>query len=253
MIVINSYKGASAVAKYCRKKSSFGNHWHLRWKRVCASTEIDLSNWLCEKPILLDKPRAFIAGRQTHGKGQRGRLWHSPEGGVWLSAAIPYLGEKQSVGSFGLAVSLALAERLESRQIPVHIKWPNDLFVLGRKLAGFLPKLVFRGSSLKLARVGIGLNVSNKVPMGGISIAEILGIRNCCPEDWAAEVLLSLDRAIELFKKEEPFYLEAEKRLWAKSFLDKNSGEIYEIEGLDKNGALRLKIGDKKLIWTRYD
>ena len=245
-------KRSGSIANYWQEKSSSQTPWQLCWKPVCASTEIDLSRWLLEKPFNGINPRAFISDRQIYGKGQRGRYWQSPNGGVWLSAALPCLGEKQSVGLFGLAVALAMAERLESRKIPVKIKWPNDLLVFGRKLAGLLPSLVYRGKSMRLARVGIGLNVANKVPTNGISLAQILDPQRCCPMTWAGEVLLALERAIDFFDQEEFFYLEAQKRLWAKEFIDPCSREVYEIEGLDLSGALKLRKGKKEILWKRW-
>ena len=254
MLINKERKRSALIANYWQEKSSTGIAWQLCWKPVCSSTESYLSRWLFEKPFTEDNqhPRAFIAGRQTHGKGQRGRVWLSPKGGVWISAALPFLGHKQSTGLFGLAVAFAMAERLESKKIPVQIKWPNDLLVFGKKLAGFLPGLIHRGQSLKLARVGIGLNVNNKVPDNGISLSKLLEPNQCHPCEWAGEVLLALDRAMELFEKEEFFYLEAQKRLWSKEVVDPNSGDIWEIEGLDKSGALKLKKDNEKMILTRW-
>ena len=61
-------------------------------------------------------------------------------------------------------MALALVERIERIGVNVNIKWPNDLLVDGQKLAGILPRLFFRGGTLRLLRVGVGLNVFNNVP-----------------------------------------------------------------------------------------
>ena len=161
MLRIDPCKGAGIVAHSWRNRSRGGMPWHLRWKPVCASTESVLSDWLRDKPFLENQPRAFIAARQTHGRGQRGKVWHSPEGGVWISAAIPWSKQNNSACLMGLAVAVALAERLENCSVPVKIKWPNDLLVEGRKLAGLLPSLIHRGGKIRLARIGLGLNVRN--------------------------------------------------------------------------------------------
>tara|TARA_Y100001968_G_scaffold42730_7_gene32834 strand:+ start:5001 stop:5762 length:762 start_codon:yes stop_codon:yes gene_type:complete len=243
---------SAIIANYWQRNSSGGIPWQLYWKPVCASTEIDLSRWLSEKPLKGINPRAFISDRQVYGKGQRGRLWQSPKGGVWISAALPCNGYTNSVGLLGLAVAFTLAERLESKRISVQIKWPNDLLVSGKKLAGILPSLIYRGHSLKLARVGIGMNIVNKVPKDGISLATILGHSSCCTSDWAGEILLALDRVMNLFEQEELFYLEAQKRLWSKEVIDSTSGEVWEVEGLDINGGLKLQKDGKKKVWTRW-
>lgn len=254
MLINRERKRSALIANYWQENSSHGIPWHIYSRPVCSSTETDLSRWLYERPFIGNSlhPRAFIADRQTNGKGQRGRIWQSPQGGVWISAALPYLGKNQSVGLFGLAVAFAMTERLERRKIPVQIKWPNDLLVSGKKLAGFLPSLIFRGQSLKLARIGIGLNVSNKVPLNGISLAKILEPNQCHVYKWAGEVLLAIDRAMDLFEQEESFHLEAEKRLWSKEVVDPSSGDIWEIDGLDITGALKLKNNNKQMVWTRW-
>jgi BirA family biotin operon repressor/biotin-[acetyl-CoA-carboxylase] ligase len=58
----------------------------LRVLPVCASTELELERWLTAGAV---PPLALLARQQRHGHGQRGRVWHSPPGGVWLSAALP--------------------------------------------------------------------------------------------------------------------------------------------------------------------
>ena len=147
--------------------------WNLRWLPVCSSTETCLAEWLQDAPDLV-RPRAVVAGRQRRGIGQRGRPWQSPTGGVWLSAAMPWPGQSATAaGLLGLAVALELANRLERPGVPVRIKWPNDLLVDGRKLAGLLPRLVHRGNRLRMVRCGVGLNVCNNVPAGGIALVHV--------------------------------------------------------------------------------
>ena len=75
------------------------------------------------------------------------------------------------------------------------IKWPNDLIVGSRKLAGVLPKLVFRGHQVRLARIGVGLNVRNPVPRGGIALRELLPPGRCRLRFWQLNALLALERA----------------------------------------------------------
>ena len=251
MRIVESYSGGAAVAHLLRTHSQFRRPWQLRWKPVCASTENDLSDWLIEKPFNEELPRALIAARQTHGIGQRGRTWHAPLGGVWISAAIPLFGQK-SAGLLGLAVAVAMAQRLERSSVSVQIKWPNDLMVGNRKLAGFLPRIVYRGETLRFGRIGLGLNVRNNIPMGGTSLAEILRPINCRPFLWASEVLIVLDRVAEMIADADSLIIEAEGLLWAKEVKDPKTGEIFEIEGLTKDGALKLRQGSYKTVWNRW-
>ncbi|WP_320664062.1 biotin--[acetyl-CoA-carboxylase] ligase [Prochlorococcus sp. MIT 1223] len=251
--MINQERISSAtIAKSLQKKSTLSNQWQLRYTPVCGSTERKLSEWLEEKPLSNNQSRAFLASRQISGVGQRGRFWESPRGGIWLSAAIPCLGRKQSPSLFGLAVAFALSQRLELKKIKTQIKWPNDLLFFGKKLAGFLPSLIYRGEYFRFARVGVGLNVLNRTPVNGTSISEIMGSKYLSIPDWSTEVLLSIELAKNLFDEDDLFYLEAEKLLWAKTVVDPKSGKEWEIDGLDNTGGLRLKLGNKKIVWNRF-
>jgi BirA family biotin operon repressor/biotin-[acetyl-CoA-carboxylase] ligase len=97
----------------------------------------------------------------------RGRNWYSPEGGLWFSvvlrpASAPYaaLGGTDILSVYQLlplAAGVAVCEALSELDLETHVKWPNDLLVHGKKLAGILAELeeetVFLG-------VGLNLNIS---------------------------------------------------------------------------------------------
>ncbi len=240
---VDSFRGSAAVARFRRGISSEARPWQLRWKPVCASTELVLSGWLRERPLQANQTRAVLAARQSYGVGQMGKNWSAPQGGVWISAAMPWNGGKAFPGVLGLAVAVALSERLESFGVPVLIKWPNDLIVRGKKIAGLLPRLVHRGDRVLLARVGIGLNVCNRVPLEGIALTEVLRPGQCDPASWAAEVLFALDRTMDLVQKADLVCKEAERRIWADNFIDPDTGQVWDIDGLDIDGALLLRRG----------
>ena len=226
--------------------------WNLRWLPVCSSTEISLAEWLQDAPDLL-RPRAVVAGRQRRGIGQRGRPWQSPTGGVWLSAAMPWPGQSvTAAGLLGLAVALELANRLERQGVPVQIKWPNDLLVEGRKLAGVLPRLVHRGSQLRLVRCGIGLNVMNTVPTGAIALRELLPRSDASVEIWVGELLLSLERSLQLLAGSSAWLQLVEDRLWSDQVSSSDNGPSWTIEGLSPRGGLLLRRGQQRTEWIRW-
>ena len=249
---IKSFKGASSIARYLRAYDRKPALWKLRWKPVCSSTEKDLSEWISKKPILENEFRAFFSARQVHGTGQRGKKWHSPIGGVWISAAVPYSCEIKSPELLGISLSVSLSKRLEHYDIPVKIKWPNDLIVDNRKLVGFLPKLISRGNSIRYFRMGIGLNVFNKVPLEGISIREIIRLSSTGLDFWSAEVLLALEDSIELLSSPNALLDDATQRLWAENLSLENSNSIWRIEGLSPDGGLKLRKGSKYKILRRW-
>ena len=226
--------------------------WWLRRTGVCTSTETELSQWLRQQPWCGVHPRAVLTDHQTRGLGQYGRRWMAPVGGVWLSAALPWAQQDCSTGLFGLTVALSLAEQIESSGLRVFIKWPNDLIVESRKLAGVLPSLIFRGRRVRLARVGVGLNVNNPVPDGAVSLRELLSPGRCRLRVWQGAVLLALDRACELASEPSRVVQRAEQRLWAESVADPGTGEAWRIRGIGMDGQLLLERGTRRVSWTRW-
>ncbi len=246
-----SWNGAAPINFFVKSKGWLKKSWQLRWTPVCGSTELELSRWLKSHPLKRNNVRAFIAGRQSHGKGQRGRVWHSPNGGVWLSSAVHYDPSIKSAALLGLAVAVALAHRLESSCIPVKIKWPNDLLVQDRKIAGFLSRVIYRGQEPILISLGIGLNVFNNVPIEGVSISGVLGNKKISLVEWTSEVLLSIENALLLMNTPESLCREAERLLWTRKIKKPESKEIWDIEGIDINGQLKVSRNGKKENWTR--
>lgn len=254
-------RGAGTIAAALRQGASPvapALPWRLRWRSVTASTELELDRWLAsgDRP-----PLAVIARRQTHGHGQQGRLWQSPPGGLWLSAALPWPTDtatatatvRASAAAPTLAVAVGLALQLERLGLPVQIKWPNDLLVHGRKLAGTLPRLRWRGDRLLGCRVGVGLNGCNRVPAGAIALAEALRRPHhpqARPDRLAALVLRGLEWAAAAAHQGELVRRQAEQRLW-RDPAHGYQGRIWQVVGLQVDGALCLRAGETVVIRRR--
>lgn len=105
-----------------------------------------------------------IADCQTAGQGRSGRHWFSPPGlGLYVSQIIrPKVPSELAFGAHMVA-SLATVQAADSLrpQSVVGLKWPNDIVVEGRKLAGVLADVGFRAGLLDWCVVGIGLNVNH--------------------------------------------------------------------------------------------
>lgn len=98
---------------------------------------------------------------QSGGKGQRGKAWQSDAGEnllctVLLKESIP--ASEQYLVS--MAVALALTDTLDGFGIDASIKWPNDVLVGGKKIAGILIENHVNGSTIEHSIVGVGLNVN---------------------------------------------------------------------------------------------
>ena len=244
------YRGVGLISKYHKSDHSSKRSWQLMLKPICASTEIELTKWIEEKPVKNNQPKAIFASCQRFGQGQSGRIWHAPKGGVWVSAAMKRKGScEYNSQLYGLAVALALVERIERIGVKVKIKWPNDLVVDGQKLAGILPRLFFRGGKLRLLRVGVGLNVFNNVPKEGISLKQIVGDKNMNINFWSSEVLVAIERSLDFLDDQEFICNQIEQRLCSKKYLDKETGFQWDIKGIDAIGRLILmKEGEKRLL-----
>jgi BirA family biotin operon repressor/biotin-[acetyl-CoA-carboxylase] ligase len=108
---------------------------------------------------------AFVAARQAAGRGSRGRLWASERGGLWCSM-VARPSRADAFAALSLRVGLAVAEVLESLlpALPaIQLKWPNDLLVEGRKLAGILCEASWSGPECRWVVVGLGINVRNRL------------------------------------------------------------------------------------------
>ncbi len=246
------FKGIGGIYRYYKLNNSPRSAWRLRFVPVCASTEIELTNWIAEKPVKKNQPKAIFASCQKFGQGQIGRNWYSPKGGIWVSAAIKRQGNyEENSELYGLAVALALVERIERIGVNVKIKWPNDLWFGGKKLAGILPRLFFRGRELRLLRVGVGLNVLNNVPAEGISLKQIIGYQKMNINFWSSEVLLALERSLDFLDNKKWLCSQVEKKLWSSKYFDKETGYQWDIKGIDSTGRLILfKEGKKILLST---
>jgi BirA family biotin operon repressor/biotin-[acetyl-CoA-carboxylase] ligase len=104
---------------------------------------------------------AVVAERQTQGRGRLGRTWESPPGvGLWASVVLRPAVPAAAAPAMTLGGGVATAEAIEAEAgIPVALKWPNDVLVDGRKVAGILTELRTRDEAVAHLVVGIGINV----------------------------------------------------------------------------------------------
>jgi BirA family biotin operon repressor/biotin-[acetyl-CoA-carboxylase] ligase len=103
-----------------------------------------------------------IADEQTAGRGRQGRSWTSARGaGIWLTL-VERPEDPLALEVMSLRCGLYAAEALEAlAEAPIGVKWPNDLYVRGRKLAGVLIETRWRGTAPEWVSIGFGLNVAH--------------------------------------------------------------------------------------------
>ena len=120
---------------------------------------IDLS-----QNISLLEGTVVIAKEQTAGKGQRNNHWSS-EADKSLSISIllkPKLDVSQQF-LFNKFIALSLCQALNDYSLTTKIKWPNDILINKKKVAGILVENSIRGSKIEKSVVGIGVNINNNI------------------------------------------------------------------------------------------
>lgn len=111
----------------------------------------------------VDQPFVVMAERQSAGRGRRGRTWQSPLGSnLYLSLGMPFPFGGSGLEGLSLVVGLAVASALDRLALPerVGLKWPNDLWIGGRKVGGILIELAGDLDAASVAIIGIGLNLT---------------------------------------------------------------------------------------------
>jgi BirA family biotin operon repressor/biotin-[acetyl-CoA-carboxylase] ligase len=107
-----------------------------------------------------------VADQQTRGRGRSGSRWHSASGtGLWLTL-IERPADSTGVNVLSIRVGIRAARALDRFAAePIRLKWPNDLYVGGRKLAGILVEARWRDVHLEWIAIGIGINIAPPADM----------------------------------------------------------------------------------------
>lgn len=145
----------SLKSKIIGSKPELIYHYHQ-----VESTNTSLKN-LADK----DAPEGTIVvtEEQIGGKGRLGRSWSSPAGkGIWLSLLLRPPLSPQDTPLFTLLAATAVVKSIKKilPDLPVGIKWPNDLLINNRKVCGILTELKAEAEILHYLVIGIGINVN---------------------------------------------------------------------------------------------
>jgi len=119
-----------------------------------------------------------IAENQTTGRGRMDRKWFSSKGGLWFTLILKPQIPPSLAYIYNFAASLSLSKSLRKLfDLDIFVKWPNDLLLNGKKLAGLLSEMATRGDMIEYINIGIGLNINNmpqKYEPKAISLKDVL-------------------------------------------------------------------------------
>jgi BirA family biotin operon repressor/biotin-[acetyl-CoA-carboxylase] ligase len=181
-----------------------------------------------------------VADEQRAGRGTHGRRWTSPPGmGLWLTL-VERPDDALALEVLSLRCGLYAAEALAPlASAPIAVKWPNDLYVRGRKLAGVLIETRWRGTSPEWVSIGFGLNVAPPPIDGAIGLA---------PETTRRDALVLLVPALRRAALATGHLTDDELTRWAAR--DVARGRVIEspsagtVAGISARGELLVRGSD---------
>lgn len=198
--------------------------------------------------------RAWLAERQSAGRGRRGRAWASPLAAhIYLSLSRRFEGGIAALQGLSLAVGAAAAGALRGLGYDgVGLKWPNDLLAEGRKLGGILVEVRGDATGPLHVVVGLGINVAMPAPVAAAidqPWCDLAGLEGPAPSRMALCVAL-LDALLPLMAGYERAGFAPWREAWSR--LDVLAGRRVRVEeggrwiegiaeGLAPDGALRLR------------
>ncbi len=202
----------------------------------------------------------FCAEHQQSGKGRRGRQWHAVLGGsLTFSVLWRFENGLQSLAGLSLAAGLAIARAVNRHsRYPARLKWPNDVLVDYRKLAGILVEVQGDLNGAAVAVVGVGLNCRlraaqrDAVDQALVDLAE-MGVtvgRNQLLADCLQELHLALTRFRQhgfAALREDWMALDAYAGKAVALLLPDARGVRGVAAGVDESGALLLRDQGLKL------
>ncbi len=191
---------------------------------------------------------------QRKGRGRKGRYWHSPKGGLWFSVLFKSKYHVTDPNIYTKIASLSIQLSLERLRIKNSIiKWPNDIYVKGKKLAGVLTESIL-SSNYRTFVVGIGVNVRNEVPdelkEKAVSMKDLVGD----PPDISKVLNLILGKMWKLYNKlGKKTGIAVINKMWKKRLYPKEGQKIIFIHrGVEKTGEV-IKVDQNNLIVKTAD
>lgn len=244
----------------------------LEWQGACSVETVAVTRSTNEDLVLRSRrhqPATCIlrcAGFQTHGRGRQARVWRAAPGDALLfSAALPLSAIPASLPAVTLACGVALAECLSDAGVIAQLKWPNDVRVDRRKLAGILTELVVDRSARYTLVIGVGMNLRleaaarRAIEQPAIALDQLCATLERSREQWIGRLGSALMAATTQFVRDgfEPFCDRFNQLLEARGELvdvvdgrQHTSGRVVGVDDagrlvLDSDGVTRtLSVGD---------
>ena len=146
-----------------------------------------------------------IAEKQTDGKGRLDRKWISPKGGIWFSIILHPQFDISVITLFPIASALALSNAIEKTlDIKSELKWPNDITVSGKKVAGMLVDASLESNKIENMVLGVGINFN-------VDVKQIEKMLKDTPNFYGVASLVEQNKTIKPVLLVQTFLNELEK------------------------------------------
>lgn len=195
----------------------------------------------------------LVALHQDAGKGRQGRNWVSVEGNFYGSTIVELRSGDPPAQSLSLAAGLVLIEAIDvaAPGQALMLKWPNDVLLLGKKLAGIL----LERSGDRVA-AGFGTNLASAPQLAGKECASLNG--KILPQAFAPLLASNFGRLLGLWRQSEPAllaqaWLTRAHPVGTRLTVHASAGETTSgrFDGIEPDGALRLRRDDGSLEVVR--
>ncbi|MCH1430651.1 MAG: biotin--[acetyl-CoA-carboxylase] ligase, partial [Chlamydiales bacterium] len=113
-----------------------------------------------------DKSKAYVihTDKQTKGRGQFKRSWNSPVGNLYFSYTLFVPKLPKQLHLLGIASATILSQVINKEGFNINIKWPNDLFISGKKCGGILSETASCDDNFHYIIIGVGININAAIP-----------------------------------------------------------------------------------------
>lgn len=230
---------------------------YLKWLQkynLLAFEEIDSTNDEAKRLVqsgAFDK-LVIWSKVQSEGRGRYGRSWNSIEGNLFLSILTPVNCSLQKATQLSFVMAVAVADVIESLAIKnkldldIQLKWPNDVLVNGKKVAGILMEAIPEAVD-DWVILGLGLNIEHKPDIENTTSLHEIGIKTSVGEalgmvmnqfDYYHDMWVIYD-----FPNIRKIWLKKAYKLGQVVTINDIKNRISGVfEGLDKEGAIKIKL-----------
>jgi BirA family biotin operon repressor/biotin-[acetyl-CoA-carboxylase] ligase len=194
-----------------------------------------------------------LANEQTQGRGQLNSVWESNSGKNLLCTIVlsPFFLPITQQIYLNMALCLAMFDTVSTFASGTSIKWPNDIYINKKKVAGLLLENTIQGNNIKNSIAGIGLNV-NQTSFGITTATSLLNETRqmLVVEEMLQLLLKQINQRYGLIKLKQ---WEVINKEYHQNLLGLNEERIFKtqneeftgvIKGVDKHGQLMVKRGD---------